>query len=69
MLFSSRLEKERKAFARMCQLYQQISSGTTRLGKDDIFHLLLVIGIHEQSLALWLPKICDIAQVSYNLSC
>ncbi|CAK8683308.1 unnamed protein product [Clavelina lepadiformis] len=62
------IAKERVATARLCQLYQQIyTTSQHRMGKDDIFYLLMCVGIHEHSVALWLPKISEVARNRQDL--
>jgi len=36
---------------------------STRLGKDDMFQLLILVGVKHQTLTYWLIKIAEVAQV------
>nr|CAB3237349.1 DENN domain-containing protein 5A-like [Phallusia mammillata] len=69
----SSLERESAALSRMCDVATRISGGDAsgqtqpqqqqqRLGKDDMFYLLMLVGIKEQNLTLWLRKTSEVAK-------
>ena len=57
--------RESAAMERLKQLHKIIhAEGQYRLGKDDMFQLLLCVGVHEHKMSSWLPNLSNTARVS-----